>query len=83
MDGKLIFDTGIDGSGFDKGINSLSSAASVAIGNISADIIAQISAAVAEIPKQIISIGSGFEASMSQVAATMGITAGTEAFEQL
>lgn len=83
VDGKLIFDSGIDESGFNRDANSLSAAASHALGDIGADIIRQISSAVAEIPKQMVAIGSAYEASMSQVAATMGITAGTEAYEQL
>ena len=83
VDGKLLFETGIDNSGFDKGINSLTVAAGTAIGNIAANMVSQISEAVAQIPTQMIAVGSGFEASMSQVAATMGITSAAEEFDIL
>lgn len=83
VDGTLLFDTGIDNSGFKSGVNSLQVAAGTALGNIAATMIGKISEIAAEIPAQVISIGSGFEASMSQVAATMGITSATEEFEIL
>lgn len=83
VDGKLLFETGIDNSGFDKGISSLTVAAGTAIGNIAASMVSQISEAVAQIPTQMIAVGSGFEASMSQVAATMGITSAAAEFETL
>ena len=83
VDGKLLFETGIDNSGFDKGISSLTVAAGTAIGNIAASMVSQISEAVAQIPTQMIAVGSGFEASMSQVAATMGITSAAEEFDVL
>ena len=82
-DGSLIFDTGIDNSGFSKGISTLEIAAGNAIGNIAANMIQQISDVVAQIPAQMVSVGSSFEASMSQVAATMGITSAAEEFETL
>lgn len=82
-DGKLLFETGIDNSGFDKGISSLTVAAGTAIGNIAANMVSQISEAVAQISTQMIAVGSGFEASMSQVAATMGITSAAEEFDIL
>lgn len=78
LDGTLIFGTSIDESGFEKGISSLTVAAGTAIGNIAANMVSQISAAVAQIPAQMVSVGSSFEASMSQVAATMGITSAAE-----
>lgn len=83
LDGTLIFGTDIDDSGFEKGISSLTVAAGTAIGNIAANMVSQISAAVAEIPAKMVEVGSGFEASMSQVAATMGITSAAEEFETL
>lgn len=83
VDGSLIFGTGIDNSGFASGVSNLQSQANVALGNIAADMISQISSAAAQIPQQVISVGSGFEASMSQVAATMGITSVAEEFEIL
>lgn len=82
-DGTLIFETGIDQSGFNNGISTLQTAAGVALGNVAAGIVSSISAAAAEIPKQVISIGSTFESSMSQVAATMGITSAAKEFEML
>ena len=65
-DGKLIFDTGIDSSGFDKGLKSLGSLAAKSAAVITAAFTVAASAAV--------NVGSSFTASMSQVAATMGIT---------
>lgn len=82
-DGSLIFDTAIDNSGFNNGISTLQVAAGNAIGNIAASMIQQISDVVAQIPAQMVSVGSSFEASMSQVAATMGITSAAEEFETL
>ena len=82
-DGSLIFDTAIDNSGFNNGISTLQLAAGNAIGNIAASMIQQISDVVAQIPAQMVSVGSSFEASMSQVAATMGITSAAEEFETL
>lgn len=83
LDGTLIFGTEIDNSGFNSGISTLQVAAGNAIGNIAANMVSQISSAAAQIPAQIISIGSGFEASLSQVAATMGITSAAAEFEIL
>lgn len=83
LDGTLIFGTDIDDSGFEKGISSLTVAAGTAIGNIASSMVSQISAAVAQIPAQMVNVGSSFEASMSQVAATMGITSAAEEFETL
>ncbi|MGN0599380.1 MAG: phage tail tape measure protein [Oscillospiraceae bacterium] len=82
-DGTLIFGTGIDNSGFESGISTLQVAAGNAIGNIAADMVSKISDAVAQIPTQMIAVGSGFEASMSQVAATMGITSAATEFDTL
>lgn len=65
-DGKLVFDTGIDSSGFDKGLKSLGSLAAKSAAVITAAFTVAASAAV--------NVGSSFTASMSQVAATMGIT---------
>lgn len=83
LDGTLIFGTDIDDSGFEKGISSLTVAAGTAIGNIAANMVSQISAAVAEIPAKMVEVGSSFEASMSQVAATMGITSAAAEFDVL
>lgn len=83
LDGTLIFGTDIDDSGFEKGISSLTVAAGTAIGNIASSMVSQISSAVAQIPAQMVNVGSSFEASMSQVAATMGITSAAAEFETL
>lgn len=83
LDGTLIFGTDIDDSGFEKGISSLTVAAGTAIGNIASSMVSQISSVVAEIPAKMVSVGSSFEASMSQVAATMGITSAAAEFDVL
>ena len=83
VDGTLMFGTGIDNSGFTSGVNNLQAAANVALGNIAADMVNQVSSAAAQIPQQVIAVGSGYEASMSQVAATMGITSAAKEFELL
>lgn len=83
LDGTLIFGTDVDSSGFEKGISSLTVAAGTAIGNIASSMVSQISSVVAEIPAKMVEVGSSFEASMSQVAATMGITSAAAEFETL
>lgn len=82
-DGSLLFDTGIDNSGFTSGVQKLSGIATVALGNITSAIVQQISSAAAQIPAQMVEMGSSFEASMSQVAATSGITAATQEYAKL
>lgn len=82
-DGKLLFETGIDNSGFSNGVSNLQTTANVAMGNIAANMVSQMSSAAAQIPQQMINVGSGFEASMSQVAATMGITSAAAEFKTL
>lgn len=83
LDGTLIFGTDVDSSGFEKGISSLTVAAGTAIGNIASSMVSAISSAVAEIPAKMVEVGSSFEASMSQVAATMGITSAAAEFDVL
>lgn len=68
-DGKLLFETGIDNSGFVAGVAQMTTAATAAAATITAG----LSAAA-------IKVGSDFEASMSQVAATMGITSAADEF---
>jgi len=82
-DGRLMFETGIDNSGFSSGVSNLQATANVAMGNIAANMVSKVSSAAAQIPQQIITVGSGFEASMSQVAATMGITSAAAEFKTL
>lgn len=83
FDGTLIFGTGIDNSGFENGLNNLKQIGNTALGMLAADIAKQISSIAAQIPAQMLNVGSGFEASMSQVAATMGITSASAEFETL
>ena len=82
-DDTLVFGTQIDDNGFRSGLAGLDSAVTVAAGNILSEIASAVTSALAAIPQQIVAIGSEFEASMSQVAATMGITSAAEEFEQL
>ncbi|MBQ7782961.1 MAG: phage tail tape measure protein [Oscillospiraceae bacterium] len=65
-DGSLIFDTGLDNSGFTLGISKLKTAAVGAAAAVTAAFTAASVAAV--------NVGSSFTAAMSQVSATMGIT---------
>lgn len=84
-DGTLNFDTKIDESGFSEGASN--------IGNIVKGIgvekiIESGLSAVKDLGKSVIETGMNFETSMSQVAATMGITsdqiaAGSEDFDKL
>ncbi len=71
-DGKLLFETGVDTGGFISGIATMTTAAAAAAATITAG----LSAAA-------IKVGSDFEASMSQVAATMGITSTAAEFQTL
>lgn len=81
-DGSLIFDTQIDTDGISEGMNeikgSFCNAASIAAKASAAITTAFTAAAVAAV-----NVGMEFQASMSQVAATMGITADTSAYETL
>lgn len=72
-DGKLIFDTKIDDSGFKKGLGQLGKTAT-SVGKVAAGAIAAVSTAVVALGTAATKVGSEFEASMSQVAATMGMT---------
>lgn len=74
-DGSLLFDTGVDNSGFEKGLKSLAGLAAKAAAGITAAFTAAASAAV--------KVGSSFTASMSQVSATMGITRMSAEYETL
>lgn len=74
-DGSLIFDTNIDNSGFNTGMTNLVSVAAKGAAAI-ATAIGVASAAAAK-------VGSDYEAAMSQVAATMGITSADKEFAML
>lgn len=72
-DGKLIFDTKLDESGLQKGLQSLGSKFQSFAGLATKAVLAT-GAAVQGLSAVAVSVGSSFEAGMSQVAATMGIT---------
>ncbi len=74
-DGKLLFETGIDNSGFTADLGKITTMAATAVATLTTAFTAASAAAI--------KVGSDFEASMSQVAATMGITADTSAFDML
>ncbi len=74
-DGTLLFGTGIDTGGFQNDVSGLVSLGTKAAAAVTATFTAASAAAI--------KVGSDFEASMSQVAATMGITADTSAFDML
>lgn len=75
-DGTLKFDTSIDSSGFQNGINKISSCASGAL-KATAAIIGGTATAVVGIGTAAVKVGATFEASMSKVEAISGAT-GTE-----
>ena len=86
-DGSLIFDTKIDGSGFTKGLDGLKGLASSGLKALTGAVTAA-SGVVTVLGAYATKAGSDFEASMSQVAATMGMTTeeinnGSEAFKLL
>lgn len=86
-DGSLKFDTKIDSKGFQKGITGLKSIASSSVKMIGG-LMAGAAVAVAGIGIASVKVGSQFTSSMSNVAATMGITVdeinnGSESFEML
>lgn len=66
VDGSLIFDTSIDSSGFSKGINKLSSAATKGL--------AAAGTALVGVSGYALKVGSDFEAAMSRVAGISGAT---------
>lgn len=84
-DGSLLFDTKVDTKGVQEGMNQVSN---IAKGTLSADIVKAGAKAMANLGKAAIEVGKNFETSMSQVAATMGITSeeianGSAEFEML
>lgn len=86
-DGSLIFDTKIDKKGFEKGVGELGKVSKKAFGAVTKSV-AAISTAVVGVGAASVKVGSDFEAGMSGVAATMGITVdeinnGSESFEML
>lgn len=83
FDGRLVFDTAVDSEGLEQGASGLANIAQTAIGNILANLGTQIISGLAEIPSKIAAVGTSFESSMSQVAATMGITSAADEFGML
>lgn len=86
-DGKIIIDTEIDSTGLQQGISKLGSLTGKGLKGI-ATVTAGATAALSGLGVTAVNVGTNFESSMSQVAATMGITAeeiasGSEAFELL
>lgn len=73
-DGHLNFDTKLDSSGLSNGLGKLGSLAKSACKTAAASI-ATAGTALAGLAAKAVQVGSSFESSMSQVAATMGITA--------
>lgn len=73
FDGTLKFDTNIDKSGFEGGISKLGSIAKTGMAAVTGAITAAKGAIVA-LGKKAVEVGSGFESSMAQVIATMGVT---------
>lgn len=86
-DGKLIFDTELNDSGFKKGMSKLGSVTGkFAKGTMKA--IGLVSTAIGGMGLAAAKVGSEFESGMSQVAATMGFTqeqikGGSKEFKQL
>lgn len=72
-DGSVIIDIKGDSSAFQKTLGGLSSLAGGALKGVGTAVGAA-TAAVGGLAAAAIKVGSGFESSMSQVAATMGIT---------
>ena len=67
-DYSITGDTRLDTSGFTKGINSMT----VAAGNLISDLVKTAGSKLAGLAQSSVSVGMNFDASMSQVAATMG-----------
>ena len=69
-DYSITGDTRLDTSGFTKGISSMT----VAAGNLISDLAKTAGSKLAGLAQSSVSVGMNFDASMSQVAATMGTT---------
>lgn len=73
----------MDNSGMKQGLSALDNYVTTYAANMTAQITGAVASALSAIPSQIVEIGSQFESSMSQVAATMGITSAAAEFTQL
>ena len=93
-DGDLIFDTRVDTSGLQQGMdearrqtNNLSGTTQTALGNLAASAAKEIANTVKDAfttaAKFVVETGKSFESSMSQVSATMGITTASKDYEVL
>lgn len=80
--GSLIFDTQINTDGVSEGISSIEKGFS-GIVSTAAKMSGAVTTAFTAASAAAVKVGMDFQASMSQVAATMGITADTQAFETL
>lgn len=69
-DYSITGDTKLDTSGFTKGVSSMT----VAAGNLISDLTKTAATKLAGLAKSSVSVGMNFDASMSQIAATMGTT---------
>ena len=69
-DYSITGDTKLDTSGFTKGVSSMT----VAAGNLISDLTKTAATKLAGLAQSSVSVGMNFDASMSQVAATMGTT---------
>ena len=67
-DYSITGDTRLDTSGFTKGVSSMT----VAAGNLISDLVKTATSKLAGLAQSSVSVGMNFDASMSQVAATMG-----------
>lgn len=86
-DGKLVFDTKIDDSGFKQGLGKLKGIAGKGA-KLATAAIAGVQTALVGVAGVAVKVGSDFESGMSQVAATMGMTqqeiqAGSKEFKKL
>ena len=86
-DGSVIIDIEGDSSKFKSALSGLGSIASTALKGVTTAV-AAVTTAVAGVATAAVKVGSSFESSMSQVAATMGLTVedirnGSEEFELL
>ena len=73
-DGRIVIDTEIDNSGAEKGISKLSGIASSGLKGVTT-VVAGTVTAIGGLGAAATTVGMSFEKSMSQVYATMGITA--------
>ena len=70
-DGSLIFDTKLDSSGFEKGLNGIGSVAQKGLA-VTGKVLETAAAGIAALGGAAVKVGSDFEAGMSQVQAIMG-----------